>query len=1469
MSEVDPSAQGAEALSPVKRALLQIRELRARVAELESASREPIAIVGIGIRTPGGVRSMDDLAALLWAGTDAITPIPADRWPVDAWYDADQDAPGKMYSREGGFLDEVDRFDAGFFGIAPVEAASMDPQQRLVLELAWEALEDAGHAPADLAGRRAGVYLGIANNDYGRALFAHPDLIDPYFSSGNAFSVASGRVAYLLGLQGPAVSIDTACSSSLVAVHLACQALRAGDCDLALAGGVNLILSPEINVNFCKAGMMSRGGRCRTFDAAADGYVRGEGGAVILLRPLRDAQADGDRVLAVIRGSAVNQDGRSNGLTAPNGPAQEAVIRAALAAAAVQPADIDYVEAHGTGTALGDPIEVNALGAVLTEGRAPGRPVLLGSIKTNMGHLEAAAGIVGLAKSLLVLQRREVPPHLHLAQPNPHIDWASLPVAVPTGTQALRADGAPLLAAVSSFGFSGTNAHVVLQEAPPVAASSAPSSPLRLLAVSARDPQALDALAARYIEVLDARRPGPAPLADLCSTASAGRAQFAVRATVRGTTAAELADALAKLRRGEEAAGLVAGTAVAAPRVAFLFPGQGPQYLGMGRELHVAEPVFRDTFDACSAVLDGLLPAPLATVLSGGDAAVLDQTVFAQPAMFAIEVSLAALWRSWGIEPVAVMGHSFGEYAAACVAGVMSLQDGARLVAARGRLSQTLPAGGAMAVLGAGHEEVVAAITATTRTDVAIAALNGAANTVVSGARDVVQQLVAQFAARGAKTRMLRVSQAFHSPLVEPVLDAFEREVATLSFTAPRIMLISSLLGQAAGADTLRATRYWRDHMRQPVRFGDGIRALAALGITHYVEMSPQPVLLGMGAEIDAAAGWLPSLREGQAAWPVIYDSLQQLWRQGAAVTWRNVQQAAARRRVPLPTYPFNRRRCWIEAIGGLRDAPLQDRWMALNAAMERQAGRGPLDLDAASYPAKWDCLARLTRAHAIEVLRGAGLFRSAGERHTLDEVMRRAGIAATYHHLIGRWLGGLAAHGVLRIEAGAFRADRPLPDAQLPRLWQEAADLLADNRPLLDYVRNCGRRVGAVLAGRESPLETLFPDGSFELATGLYQHSATMRYINALAGAAFESLAAGTPAAGVLRVLEIGAGTGGTTASLLPLLPADRTRYLFTDVSELFLSQARERFSGYPFVDYALFDLDSQQAATSVPAGGFDAIVSANCVHAMKDLRAALARLCTLLAPGGVLVLVESTVHLEYFDMTTGLIEGWQHFADDLRTDNPLLPPATWIGALLQAGFVAARSWPREGSVAGALGQHVIVARAPGDARVTARPSQTDPEEGASIRPAAAPQQDEARQAWLQRYAAAYPEERFDLVRELVRGEVRRVLQLDAGAVPQGQARLMDLGMDSLMAVQLRNGLTRALGGGHPLPSTLMFDYPTIDAIAQFVVERLAVATAPDAARGAATSPAPATRLDAAALHGMSDAEIERLLEQRLDGGT
>ena len=534
-------------LTPIKRALLEIRDLRARLAEVERLRREPVAIVGMGIRFPGGASDAESFAQLLWSGRDAVTQIPADRWSLDALYAADPDAPGKMTTRHGAFLTQVDQFDAEFFAISPREAASMDPQQRLLLEVSWEALEDAGHAPGSIAGTRAGVYLGISNNDYGRALFAHPELIDAYFSTGNAYSVAAGRLSYFLGLHGPSIAVDTACSSSLVALHLACQSLRLGECDLALAGGVNLILTAEMNISFSKGRMMAADGRCKTFDADADGYVRGEGCGVVVLRRLSDALNDGDRILAVVRGSAINQDGRSGGLTAPNGPAQEAVIRAALAVADIPATAIGYVEAHGTGTPLGDPIEVGALGAVLCPGRDAGHPLAIGSVKTNIGHLEAAAGIAGVVKVILALERREIPPHLHFRAGNQHIDWSTLPITVPTAVVPWSPIEGRRLAGISSFGFSGTNAHVILEEAPAAAPAVAAVAdrPRHLLALSARGPEALLDNVRRYEAKLD----NHTAIADACFTANVGRTHFGHRVAVVGATTQDLRSWAFGLRR--------------------------------------------------------------------------------------------------------------------------------------------------------------------------------------------------------------------------------------------------------------------------------------------------------------------------------------------------------------------------------------------------------------------------------------------------------------------------------------------------------------------------------------------------------------------------------------------------------------------------------------------------------------------------------------------------------------------------------------------------------------------------------------------------------------------------------------------------------------------------------------------------------------------------------------------------------
>jgi acyl transferase domain-containing protein len=922
MGAPEVGEEGGDRAAVLKRALVELRSLRARLQAAEQGPREPIAVVGIGCRFPGA-GSPQAFWDLLRSGGDATREIPADRWDAAAFYDPDVEAPGKMYCRRGGFLDQVDGFDERFFNLSAREARYLDPQQRLLLEVSWEALEDAAIAPSALSGSRTGVFIGISTSDYAHLLSTRTpvDKLDAYAGLGTGLSFAAGRLSYSLGLKGPSLAVDTACSSSLVAVHLACQSLRSGESQLALAAGVSLILAPSTQIVLCKGRALAADGRCKSFAAAADGYGRGEGCGVVVLRRLTDAMAAGDRVLAVIRGSAVNQDGPSSGLTVPSGAAQQAVIRDALAAAALAPADVAYVEAHGTGTPLGDPIEARALAAALGEGRA--RPLLLGSAKANIGHLEASAGIAGLIKTALTLYHGELPPHLHAGTPSPHIDWARLPLKLVDQRMPWPVPAEARVAGVSSFGASGTNAHVILS-APPVAASAPPAAasappadrpPAELLTLSARSDAALRSLADRYAQHL-AAHPGEA-LSDLCHTANRGRAALPHRLALVAAEPAVLGQRLAAFAAGELKAGCEYGALVGSepPKIAFLFTGQGAQYPGMGQELYASEPVFRHALAQCEALLAPHLPRSLLQVLYGSDAdrALLAETLYAQPALFAIEWALAALLRSWGIRPAAVMGHSVGEYAAACVAGVFRLEDGLRLIATRARLMQELPRTGAMAALFADEATVAAAISEYGPA-LAIAALNAPTETVISGAAEAVAAVVAALAARGIKSRPLVVSHAFHSSLIEPILDPLERAAGELTLSPPQLSLISNLTGQAVGPGSL-GPAYFRQHARAPVRFAAGIAALAQQGCALFVELGPSPVLLGMGRRClpEGQGVWLPTLRRGRPESEQLLGCLGALYARGAAVDWGGVYGDAARRKLALPTYPFQRRRHWLD----------------------------------------------------------------------------------------------------------------------------------------------------------------------------------------------------------------------------------------------------------------------------------------------------------------------------------------------------------------------------------------------------------------------------------------------------------------------------------------------------------------------------------------------------------------------------
>lgn len=896
---------------------------------------EPIAVVAVSCRFPGAPNP-EAFWDVLSGGVDAIREVPEDRFDINEFYDPDPEAAGKTYTRFGGFLDGIDGFDPEFFGISPREALWIEPQQRLMLETVWEGLERAGYAPSALRGSRTGIFAGVAANEYAHLLSSESiDKIEPYFITGNALNAISGRVAFALGFEGPAMAVDTACSSALVAIHQACQALHSGDCDLALAGGVNVLLSPVTVVAASRARMLSPVGRCKTFDASADGYVRSEGCGILVLKRLSDAQRDGDRICAVIPSSAVNQDGASSGLTVPNGGAQQRLIGTALARAGWAGGDVDYLEAHGTGTPLGDPIEVQAAAAAYGDARDADRPLLMGSVKTNIGHTESASGAAGLIKVILSLQHGLLPQSLHFDNPSPHIPWESLPVRVVDKAIPWQANGRPRRAGVSSFGFTGTNAHVLIEEAPAQAPAPTqkPDDPtdsmelaaegpadqpeVNVLALSARSPEALTDLARRYDAWLDIHP--DADLADVCLTAGAGRSHFEHRAALVVDSIESARQGLADLVENRTRPGVVRGEHTHAPTTAWLFTGQGSQYPGMARELFDAEPVFAETVKRCADAVDDILPRPLLEVMfatdrEGGER--LRHTSFAQPALFAVEMGLARLWQSRGIEPDVVLGHSVGQYAAACVAGVFSLEDGARLIAERGRLFGSLPEGGRMVAVFTDAKQVEAIAGEFPR--VSVGAYNGP-NTVLSGPGEDLERAVAKFEGEGIRCTWLQTSHAFHSELLDPVLDEFESFAAQVQFSAPTLPLICNRTGAVLTAQNPIDAPYWRRHSRQPVQFAESVRTVAALGCSILMEIGPQPVLTGAAVQVWpehlSAPRAIVSLRKGVDDRRQIADALAAAYVGGHRPNFSALQRQP-RRRLELPTYPFQRRRFWPKTGG-------------------------------------------------------------------------------------------------------------------------------------------------------------------------------------------------------------------------------------------------------------------------------------------------------------------------------------------------------------------------------------------------------------------------------------------------------------------------------------------------------------------------------------------------------------------------
>ncbi|MEP7049211.1 MAG: type I polyketide synthase [Pseudomonadota bacterium] len=1500
---------------------------------------EPIAIVGVACRFPGGAHTPEALWQLLAEGRDAITQIARDGIELERFYDARPATPGRMFSRWGGFLDGLEQFDAEFFGISPREAESLDPAQRLLLETAWEALEDASIEPGALRAEPVGVFVGQWLNDFESRLFADTDALDLYATTGSGRYAASGRLSYFFGFTGPSLTLDTACSSSLVAIHLACQSLRAGESSLAIAAGVNVILQPHISIAYSQSGMMAPDGHCKFGDAKGDGYVRSEGAGVVLLKPLSKALADGDPIRAVIRGSAVNNDGRGSGhLATPSRAGQAAMLRRAYADAGVSPGRVGYVEAHGTGTRAGDPIELGALGDVLTADRHASLRCLVGSVKTNIGHTEGAAGMAGVLKTVLALQHREVPANLHLNELNPLVPWAELPFDLPRERRAWPDPGAPRLAGVSGFGITGTNAHVVLEEAPARQARRATAPRVLPLILSAMTPAALQALASSYAEALSAEP--DVELADVCGTAACQRAALDHRAVFVAADRDALVDKLRRFAAGDAIAAEATGRVGAAPRrIAFVFSGQGGQWLGMGRELLATEAVFRDAITRC----DAAMPAGRGwSVLEqlGLDAEApgyrLGEIGVLQPTLLALEIALAEWWGAHGIEAEAVVGHSLGEAGAAYFAGALSLADAMLVICTRSALMQRTSGAGAMALIGLGAEATQERIAGRAEL-MSMAASNGPRSTIVSGQPAAVAALLKELEAEAVFCRAVQVDVASHSPQMQPLVSELVSALRGVQSGPFARAMYSTVLARKLTVGEC-AAEYWGRNLRQPVLFAKAAATMLADGIDAFIEVGPHPTLLASVAEVGAESAplTLASVRRAEPERAALLASFGALWIAGQPVDWAKIFEPGSYARVPLPHYPWQRERHWSSSAlpvtgegGGKRAAPLDDtlrswlyisRWEALASESAAEARLNWLIVGEAAWSGALATSLRESGATAEAVatvegalawlgaadparVRGLGIAlcvapsdsRAAWQAvSALQDLQRVWGVAEAAPRVWWLTTGAQAVPGTASAlapaQAAVWGAGRVMA-AEHPSWWGGLLDLSASPSPeelqvAARHLRSSCNEDQVAVRGTARYALRFVPAEAPAMSGYRWRPDAAYLLTGGLGGIALE-LAQAMVAAGARRLILLGR-TALPPRSVWAAEPATTALgRRIAAVRALEHAGAALHLMHADMADAAQVRaaLDAYRAEGWPPIAGVihGAAVTDNRLTPDMDA-AAFAR---VLAPklAGAQVLDELLPELDLFVLLSSMSAFWgpagmSNYAaanaglDALaqarraRGQHALsIQWGYWANIGLSEGALAERNAEDlarvgVGAMSGAQGSAVFLALLSRPEAVLAvlpidwakfRQARRG-RDWPLFRVAAGTDSASSNDSFAERARGASVLARRALIEAMVREALGAVLHRPAKQL-DARRSFGSVGLDSLMALELRNRLERALEC--PLPATLAWNYPTIEQLSAHLCEQMAGESAIVAAPSAALTPAD---LDVASLFdgiaALSDAD-------------